>query len=764
MYKLMQKLKHASIKYVEFILLMLVCIFLYFWFNHSFTLNNQANYRALTYNYLVGGDIKTPIEQWNKNVFCRQEAGNLSNDAHTWCQNAYPEKGIALFLQKIGYTPEPKHYQHAVISIQLNQHYQSLQQHFRQITSNKGTKSDIFDDDIVSADMLNDVQDRLHVNNVYGSTPLACSWWLLYAIERNTPTNKANINDINIARADLLNHQKKTEIFSSKTTSVSDWSLLNGINQHKLANQCKSLGSVDVVYKKTIDSVNSLYEYSNDYKRTIQTLSLTAVGHVVFIVLILSCFFVIKMMCYSMSFFYKLFTYTASWSIVYYACNYFLGYPLIDDYFTKISSIVIVALILFGMSNKNAYQHKYEAVSVVIYPIFSLILGVSAFFVLDWSLLSNYNDLRFLAIRQYGYIFLALMIMSIAPLLKDGIFEIVSKIIDSFYSVLRFIMTRKNAREFFKAAVIILLFMLVVASFLMINKERFANLGSETMRAIFIIVSAGFVSLLPSTSQQRSIVVFGLFALLILLLIFFVGGALKDFGPLMIISYSIIVLMMAKLLVWLSVQSWFKNKKPLLPTVMFLVLMISAVIVALNAFISLSELGTERTRERVVSMREPFASTSDQMALTRYFTASVPSDGYGLGGVPWRVDNGQGVPQQTQSDYVPMALYGILGPYKFFGFCMLYFVWITVLITKYRALSLGFNSKFTHQEMLNTFFSWVAVIWSVVIISQVCITLMGNLGIAPLTGVSWPFLSYGQVSLVINCFILGLIVTKTKLD
>ena len=115
------------------------------------------------------------------------------------------------------------------------------------------------------------------------------------------------------------------------------------------------------------------------------------------------------------------------------------------------------------------------------------------------------------------------------------------------------------------------------------------------------------------------------------------------------------------------------------------------------------------------------------------------------------------MPEQTQSDYMPVALYGVLGKSKFTLLSILYLSWLAIIVLAYQRLTLGFNRRLSSIEMSTSFFGWVAIIWTTTIMMQVCVTFMGNLGIAPLTGVSWPFLSYGQVSLVINCAVLGLL-------
>jgi cell division protein FtsW (lipid II flippase) len=54
--------------------------------------------------------------------------------------------------------------------------------------------------------------------------------------------------------------------------------------------------------------------------------------------------------------------------------------------------------------------------------------------------------------------------------------------------------------------------------------------------------------------------------------------------------------------------------------------------------------------------------------------------------------------------------------------------------------------------------SWVAVCWVVLALCQLSITVAGNLAVLPLTGVTFPFVSFGMTSLVVNMAVLGLVI------
>jgi cell division protein FtsW (lipid II flippase) len=44
--------------------------------------------------------------------------------------------------------------------------------------------------------------------------------------------------------------------------------------------------------------------------------------------------------------------------------------------------------------------------------------------------------------------------------------------------------------------------------------------------------------------------------------------------------------------------------------------------------------------------------------------------------------------------------------------------------------------------------SWIAVTWVVLALCQLAVTVAGNLAVIPLTGVTFPFVSFGMTSLV----------------
>ena len=54
--------------------------------------------------------------------------------------------------------------------------------------------------------------------------------------------------------------------------------------------------------------------------------------------------------------------------------------------------------------------------------------------------------------------------------------------------------------------------------------------------------------------------------------------------------------------------------------------------------------------------------------------------------------------------------------------------------------------------------SWFGVTWVVLALCQLAVTVAGNLAVLPLTGVTFPFVSFGMTSLLVNMALLGLVI------
>src|SRR6185369_180391 len=119
-----------------------------------------------------------------------------------------------------------------------------------------------------------------------------------------------------------------------------------------------------------------------------------------------------------------------------------------------------------------------------------------------------------------------------------------------------------------------------------------------------------------------------------------------------------------------------------------------------------------------------------------------------------------GVPAQIQSDYTFTALVGAFGSLAAWTMTIGCAVWLHLLISRHGAAT-GGEPRFvrTAGRMGNdeqAFVSWLCVMWVVLALCQLAVTVAGNLAVIPLTGVTFPFVSFGMTSLLVNMALFAL--------
>lgn len=168
--------------------------------------------------------------------------------------------------------------------------------------------------------------------------------------------------------------------------------------------------------------------------------------------------------------------------------------------------------------------------------------------------------------------------------------------------------------------------------------------------------------------------------------------------------------------------------------------------------------------ERLQAWRDPFTANRDDMARLVWFQTEAARGawGFGVGQVPWcgtsRLDVCHGLPLQLQSDYTFTALMGWWGP-RGAWLCLLAFT-----AYAYRALvhcARCSPALLTPLALLDSRVlarAWALhglFLFAVLILMQTWITVAGNLGWLPLTGVTWPLIGYGKTSLWISTVFVG---------
>jgi cell division protein FtsW (lipid II flippase) len=166
-------------------------------------------------------------------------------------------------------------------------------------------------------------------------------------------------------------------------------------------------------------------------------------------------------------------------------------------------------------------------------------------------------------------------------------------------------------------------------------------------------------------------------------------------------------------------------------------------------------LGT-RIRERLESAENPFLAGNDQMAHVLWFQeAAREAGGFGFGAVPWcgeLTGACRGVPPQIQSDYLFTALVGVFGPWAW-AWLALFILWLWRLARSHPAATSG---RVEADDLGQAWLSWTTLCWVALTLTQLAITVAGNQGWLPLTGITFPFLSFGSWSLLANGLFLGL--------
>ena len=171
-----------------------------------------------------------------------------------------------------------------------------------------------------------------------------------------------------------------------------------------------------------------------------------------------------------------------------------------------------------------------------------------------------------------------------------------------------------------------------------------------------------------------------------------------------------------------------------------------------------------RTAARLENLAAPLSSANDQLALVTWFQRAAPSAGFGLGAVPWCGYSGSsgcaGVPAQIQSDYTFTALVGAFGAPAAWALTLGCAVWLHRLVRHHGRITRGeprfvaVDGRVVNDEQ--AFVSWLAVTWVVLALCQLAVTVAGNVAVIPLTGVTFPFVSFGMTSLVVNAAMLAL--------
>ena len=399
------------------------------------------------------------------------------------------------------------------------------------------------------------------------------------------------------------------------------------------------------------------------------------------------------------------------------------------------------------------------------YPGLALATGLGALLLLDLSA-NGHPGNRYLALYHQGHLWLGLMVFSVVLFLRQPVSRALGFGLSLLGEAARGV-TAGLGRPAAIAGLILLTLAGVLAFGVALSSMR--QLTSELGRVWLIVGAAWFFFLRASPLAERLARSgpVGLSFWRYLGPLLFVVGVLvavmvvtRDMGPLLIAGYASGAFVAASVCLWWHLRRGARARAMLMAVALFAawIVLVTAALFALGTVDSV-------TATRLESLSAPFASVNDQAALVAWFQRATPPGGFGLGNVPWcgyaPVGACSGVPAQIHSDYTFTAIHGVFGPAAAWAASLACALWLHRLIRHHGRVTRGEPGylaagpgRMLHDDQ--ALLSWIGVTWVALTFCQLAVTVAGNLAVLPLTGVTFPFVSFGMTSLVVNLGFLAL--------
>jgi len=404
--------------------------------------------------------------------------------------------------------------------------------------------------------------------------------------------------------------------------------------------------------------------------------------------------------------------------------------------------------------------------SVFAYPGLIVATGIGWLLLLDLSLNGHIGS-RYLALYHQGHLWLGMLVFSVIAFVRQPLARALAwtlSIVDGIASRVGNHLNGVGAAALFVGVALALTF---AVGALLLNLRQ---LTSEIGRLWLIVGAAWFFFLrgTPLTERlARSGTSIGSLCRYIAPLVFVVAvliGAMlvtRDMGPLLIAGYGAGAFIAASVAMW-----WYQRRGAIGSAYALAVILFIAWLLVVT--FTLLRVGSidEVTAARLENAAAPLASANDHLALVTWFQRAAPEWGFGPGGVPWCGFGGSGacagVPAQIQSDYTFTAVTGMFGWTAAWALTLGCAVWLNEIVrghgraTKGEPRLVRIGGRLGNDEQ--AFLSWICVAWVVLALCQLAVTVAGNLAVIPLTGVTFPFVSLGMTSLVLNMAMLALAV------
>jgi len=398
------------------------------------------------------------------------------------------------------------------------------------------------------------------------------------------------------------------------------------------------------------------------------------------------------------------------------------------------------------------------------YPGFALATGLGWLILFDLSLAGHAGN-RYLALYHQGHLWLAMLVLSILLFARRWLSRRLAWLLSVGGEALG-----RAGRRYGRASVAVLLVAATAAAVLAfgVALANLRQITSELGRVWLIAGAAWFFFLRAGPLTERLArsgkagASFLRYAWPILFVVAVLVGAMfatRDMGPLLIAGYASGAFVAAALAMW-----WHHRSGQVISAFALALVLFAGWIGAVTFALFRVGAHDSVTASRLESVAAPFVSINDQLALVSWFQRAAPAEGFGIGAAPWcgfAPSRGcSGVPAQIHSDYTFTAMVGLFGPWFAWAASLATAVWLHRLIRHHgrvtrgepRLVGAGGQLGNDGQALL----SWIAVAWVVLTSCQLAVTVAGNLAVLPLTGVTFPFVSFGMTSLLVNTAFLAL--------
>ena len=432
------------------------------------------------------------------------------------------------------------------------------------------------------------------------------------------------------------------------------------------------------------------------------------------------------------------------------------------------ASVLVITPWLHGRSNRGAQTPA----SVFGYPGLVVATGVGWIVLLDLSANGNAAG-RYLALYHQSHMWLAMLAFCVIAFVRQPLGAALAWTLSLVEGIASRIGKSVGGLAGTVLLVIAALVLTVVVGALLLNVRQ---LTSEIGRLWLVIGAAWFFFLRGTPFTERLAQSGGSLGSLIryvspllFVVVVLIGAMLitRDMGPLLIAAYGAGAFIAASIAMW-----WYQRRGAIASAyAIAVVLFVGWLVVTTLALLRFGAVD-ETTAGRLENAAAPLASANDQLALVTWFQRAAPARGFGPGAVPWcgfgTPTVCAGVPGQIQSDYTFTALVGMFGWAAAWALTIASALWLNEIIRGHAKATRGEPRLVRIGGRMNSdaqaFVSWICVTWVVLALCQLAVTVAGNLAVIPLTGVTFPFVSFGKTSLVLDMAMLALAIDVNQRD